>query len=230
MSGEFKTTKSGLIFDFDYTLVDSSECIKHCVNEVLERMHLTPVSDAQIKDIIADTLEDAYVKLTGDDNPERAAQYAAHIRSIQSNLTDYKTQFFDGVHDRLEDLHAQGVQLGIVSSNDKVNIERYLKQEGALKLFDTIVSATEVKAYKPHPQGLYKAMKEMGVTQKDVIFLGDSLHDAGAAKNANVDFMGVLTGHATEDCFNTLPHIGVHEDTNKAIDHISDHHLEDETL
>jgi len=218
-------TKSGLIFDFDYTLVDSSEALRYCLSEVLDRMGHDPATEEQMRDILADSLEDSYVKLTGDKNPEKAAEYAAHVRDVQKSLTDFKTKFFEGVHDRLENLHSQGVQLGIVSSNDTANIERYLKQEGALELFDTIVSANDVNAYKPHPQGLYKALKEMGLTQKDVIFLGDSLHDAGAAKNASLDFKGVLTGHATKDCFNTLPHIGVHDDTPSAIDDISDRHL-----
>lgn len=225
MQGAFKQTKSGLIFDFDYTLVDSSEAINHCVNETLERMHLAPATDEQIQSILADTLEVAYQKITGDDNPERAAEYAAHIRAIQADLTDFKTKFFEGVHESLEKLHDEGIKLGIVSSNDKVNIERFLKQERALKMFDTILGATCVSVYKPHPQGLYRAMKEMGLTQKEVIFLGDSLHDAGAAKNASVDFMGVLTGHATADCFDTLPHIGVHASTPDAIEVISENHL-----
>jgi phosphoglycolate phosphatase len=225
MASAFKTTKSGLIFDFDYTLVDSTEVLNYCVNEVLDRMGHAPTTAEKIQSILADPLEDAYIKLTNDDNPERAVEYAAHVRDIQSGLTDFKTAFFEGVHDRLEDLHQQGIQLGIVSSNDRVNIERFLKQEGALKLFDSIVSATDVSVYKPHPQGLYKCLKQMGLTQKDTIFLGDSLHDAGAAKHANVDFMGVLTGHATADCFKTLPHIGVHDDTPSALDEISEVHL-----
>ena len=66
------------------------------------------------------------------------------MREVQAALSDFKTKFFEGVHDRLEDLHSQGIKMGIVSSNDKVNIERFLKQEGALKLFDSIISATEV--------------------------------------------------------------------------------------
>ena len=220
MVSSFKITKSGLIFDFDYTLVDSTEVLNHCVNEVLDRMNHMPATQNQIKSILADPLEDAYVKLTGIEDPTKALQYAAHVRDIQSQLKDYKIHFFDGVHERLERLHQQGIQLGIVSSNDKVNIERFLKKEGALKLFDTIISASEVSVYKPHPQGLYKCLKEMDLTQKDTIFLGDSLHDAGAAKNAHIDFMGVLTGHATENCFNSLPHIGIHQDTPNAIDEI----------
>jgi phosphoglycolate phosphatase-like HAD superfamily hydrolase len=225
MANSFKTTKSGLIFDFDYTLVDSTEVLNYCVNEVLDRMNHPAATQEQIQSILADPLEDAYVKLTGIQDPAKALQYADLVRNIQSQLTDYKIHFFDGVHERLEKLNQMGIQMGIVSSNDKVNIERFLKQEGALTLFKSIISANEVSVYKPHPQGLYKCLKEMHLTQKDAIFLGDSLHDAGAAKNASVDFMGVLTGHATENCFNSLPHIGIHQDSSSAMDEISKDHL-----
>lgn len=217
--------KKALLFDFDYTLVDSSEAIDHCLNIVLDKMHIPPATPEQVKSIMADTLEVAYFKLTGDENPEKAIEYANNIRDVQASLKDFKTHFFAGVHDELENLHAQGVKLGIVSSNDKVNIERFLKQEDALGLFDTIISATEVNAYKPHPQGLYKALKLMSLKQPEVIFLGDSLHDAGAAHNANVDFMGVLTGHATRDCFASLPSVGIHDDVLSAISNIKQEYL-----
>jgi phosphoglycolate phosphatase len=188
-------------------------------------MNHSAATEAQIRSILADPLEAAYVKLTGIEDPAKALQYAAHVRDVQRKLTDYKIHFFNGVHERLESLHLAGVSLGIVSSNDKVNIERFLKQEGALKLFGSIISANEVSVYKPHPQGLYQCLKALRLTQKDTIFLGDSLHDAGAANNANVDFIGVLTGHATADCFSSLPNKGVHENSSAAIDEIKKNYL-----
>ena len=69
----FKMTKTGLIFDFDYTLVDSTEALYYCVNEVLERMQHDPVSHHLIETIKADTLEHSYQKLTGNDDPKKAA-------------------------------------------------------------------------------------------------------------------------------------------------------------
>ena len=58
----------------------------------------------------------------------------------------------------------------------------------------------------------------MGITQQDAVFFGDE-HDAGAAGNASMDFAGVLTGQA--DCFKTLPHIAVYNNTAEGIDDIA---------
>ena len=211
----------GLIFDFDYTLVDSTEAIYDCANTVLKQMGYPPASHAQIRDIIADSLEDAYVKLTGDNDLFKAMEYAKRIRAYQGSLDNFKTKFFDGIQNQLESLKRADIKLGIVSTNDRVNIERFLKQENMLSHFSSIVSATDVNTYKPHPQGMYQCLKSIQLAQKDVVFFGDSLHDAGAAKNAGVDFAGVLTGHATKKCFESFPNIGVYDHAHDAIHDVS---------
>ncbi|WLR57436.1 HAD-IA family hydrolase [Mesobacillus subterraneus] len=52
---------------------------------------------------------------------------------------------------------------------------------------------------KPHPEGINKALEELGVSNIEAIFLGDSDADILAGKQANVHTIGVhwLSNHQT---------------------------------
>ena len=63
------------LFDFDYTLADSSRGIVICFRNVLERHGHTGITDEQIKHTIGKTLEESFTILTGIDDVETLASY-----------------------------------------------------------------------------------------------------------------------------------------------------------
>mgnify|MGYP000160041340 CR=1 FL=1 len=63
------------LFDFDYTLADSSRGIVICFRNVLERHGHTGISDEAIKRTIGKTLEDSFSLLSGITAPETLAEY-----------------------------------------------------------------------------------------------------------------------------------------------------------
>ena len=56
---------SAYLFDFDYTLADSSKGILTCFRNVLTRNGFIDVSDEDIKHTIGKTLQDSFSILTG---------------------------------------------------------------------------------------------------------------------------------------------------------------------
>lgn len=52
----------------------------------------------------------------------------------------------------------------------------------------------DVKRNKPDPEGLHLAMTKLGLKPEQVLFCGDTVIDAQAAKSAGVDFCAVLNG------------------------------------
>ena len=65
-------------------------------------------------------------------------------------------------------------------------------------ILDFSISGDEVKNFKPDPEGIVKTLKYFNAKPDQAIFIGDSLHDLGAARNANVKFIGVLSGVCTK--------------------------------
>lgn len=69
---------------------------------------------------------------------------------------------------------------------------------------DEIVGGEDVNVFKPDPTGLNLMINRLGVSKEDVLYVGDSYIDAETAKNAGVDFAGVLTGSTDEKLFQNI--------------------------
>lgn len=54
---------------------------------------------------------------------------------------------------------------------------------------------------KPSSQGLIQAADFFGVGLQEIIYIGDSLEDGLAAKNANIEFFAVLSGNTSATDF-----------------------------
>ncbi len=62
---------------------------------------------------------------------------------------------------------------------------------------------------KPSPEGIEQAIARLGMEKDDVLYTGDSLVDAGAAKNAGVAFAAVTTGTTPASDFEEVPHVKI---------------------
>jgi len=75
-----------------------------------------------------------------------------------------------------------------------VMIEKYHLES----LFDFSIAGDEVENFKPDPEGIHKVLNHFNAKPDEAVFIGDSLHDLGAARNANISFIGVLSGICDE--------------------------------
>ena len=76
------------LFDFDYTLADSSRGIVTCFRNVLTRHGYTEVTDDDIKRTIGKTLEDSFSILTGVTDAGQLAGYSRRrTRRHRQNLS-----------------------------------------------------------------------------------------------------------------------------------------------
>lgn len=82
------------LFDFDYTLADSSRGIVICFRNVLERHGHTGISDEAIKRTIGKTLEDSFSLLSGITAPETLAEYKKEYVKEADTYMTVNTFFF----------------------------------------------------------------------------------------------------------------------------------------
>lgn len=89
--------------------------------------------------------------------------------------------------------------LAIVTSKRRATLERQLGW--MLKLFSVVITAEDVKEYKPDSKPLLLACKKLQVKPDEAVYIGDALNDILAAKAAGMRFIGVLAGGATKKDF-----------------------------
>lgn len=80
--------------------------------------------------------------------------------------------------------------LYIWSSNCRKTVEKTLAAENILHNFEKLVTRTDVRYIKPHPEGFSHIYKK-GNRLQDYLFIGNSRADKVAAKEAGIDFFEV---------------------------------------
>ncbi|HOM03206.1 MAG TPA: HAD-IA family hydrolase [Acetivibrio sp.] len=207
-----------VFFDFDYTLADSSKGVIECINYGLQKMGYSKSSPDSICRTIGLTLSEAFVKLSGDTSDSNAELFRQYFKERADVVMCDGTKVFDTVECVVKKLKGLNVKTGIVSTKYRYRIEDILKRDGLLQYFDIIIGGEDVAVHKPDPEGLLKAMAEIGCGKEEVLFVGDSTVDARTAENAGVDFVAVLTGTTEENEFSKYNHCAVIKDLSGLLD------------
>ena len=183
-----------VIFDFDFTLADSSTGTCECVNHAFSRMDLEPVSMVGVSRTIGMSLEKTFRALAPETEWDRADEFSALFVEQADQVMAEMTSVFPSVPAILEVLFGRGLSLGIVSTKFRYRIQGILQREGLERFFRVIVGGEDVSVHKPDPSGLLAAVRALGGSCSRSLYVGDSSTDAETAKAAGVRFMAVLTG------------------------------------
>ena len=96
---------------------------------------------------------------------------------------------FAGIRDLVASLQARGIKLGVVTQKERVyqldgrdcGAVCELRSTGLADFFPITVGFEDVAKHKPDPEGIHKALRELGGTPEATLFVGDSPADIGAA-------------------------------------------------
>jgi phosphoglycolate phosphatase len=194
-----------VIFDFDYTLADSSRGVLECINHAFKGMGLPRVAVEDAQRTIGLSLPNILVALAGREQEGRAGEFARlFVEKADEVMTD-RTEIFEEVPDVIRRLKDEGASIGIVSTKFRRRIEEILGREGLQELFDVIVGGEDVLRHKPDPDGLLAAIERLGGSPSGSLYVGDSVTDAETARRAGVPFVAVLNGVTPREAFKGYP-------------------------
>ncbi len=185
------------IFDLDGTIVDSTANIVRAVHEAAAALALAPPSRDEIPRVIGLSLTEALGKLFPALEPPRLMELDQAYRECFSRFrteADFDEPLFEGTHDVLDALDAEGVLLGIATGKAMRGVRHVLERHGLAKRFVTIQTPENAPG-KPHPQMIFKAMTETGVDPAQTVMIGDTSYDILMARAAGVSAVGVAWGN-----------------------------------
>lgn len=212
----------GMIFDFDYTLGDSTEGIVISVNYGLEKLGYEKKERELIRKTIGLPLKETFLQLETEGTKEEAEEFAGHFVRKADEIMVSHTRLYHGVKDRLCNLKAKGYRVAVVTTKYHYRIEQILDYFEARSYVDLIIGGEDVKVAKPNPEGLFTVLREWHCEREDVLYVGDSVVDAKAAKNAEVPFAGVLTGTTTREELSNYPNVCIKDSVCDVIDDVTD--------
>lgn len=203
------------LFDFDYTLVDSSQGIIKCINYALDKMNYSKCQDYLIEKLIGESLEKIFFEITKEGEFIKFQKFRDYFMEYSlKHMHDNVTVYSDTIN-TLRELKSKNRQIGILSAKDNFTIKKISKRLGFFEYIDLILGEDDVENQKPAADQINLSLKLLEKSPKDAIYVGDSIVDAMAAVNANVDFCAITRGKTTAEQFRQFQHIGL-------IDNLSD--------
>ncbi len=193
-----------VLFDFDYTLADSSKGVFDCVNYALEKMGFGKSPFTDVCKTIGMSLPLTFSSLTNGNDEKEIEIFKNLFIERADQVMSEKTQLFEFVPEVLNKLKSQGLTLGIVSTKFRYRIESILARENLSNYFDIIVGGEDVNSHKPDPEGLNLAMSELSTSPEDCLYVGDSCVDGELSVLGNVKFVGVCTGTTKSEEFESF--------------------------
>ncbi len=198
-------TARAVLFDFDFTLADSSEGVVVCMNYALGRLGLPPAPAEAISKTIGLDLHTALRVLAGEEWRSREGEFFEHYVSRADEVMLASTSFLPDAAKVLWKLNDSGYRVGVVTTKYRYRVEQALERDGLRAFVEVIVGFDDVSRPKPAPDGLLRAAASLGIPTGDCVYVGDSEVDAIAARAADMAFVAVLSGTTEEEVFARYP-------------------------
>jgi len=172
-----------VLWDLDGTITNSMPLI-YAVYQHLDRtlMH-REVSQDEIR-VRFGPPDEVVIKTTFP--PELATEAWAEFQRHYSLWHNRYATVFEGVQEVLEAVQRAGLAQVLVTAKGQWASHFSLQHEGLLDYFDFVVTGTDVKHYKPHPESLLVALARLRVEASRAVYIGDSRGDILAARAAGI--------------------------------------------
>ncbi len=185
-----------VLFDFEGTLVNFQWNLAGAVQETVEMLKVSgfPMDRIQSRKysaLMKEAMETASrVSRSPDEVKEKIG--AIYDRYDEDALTRWTLR--PKARDFLSAIKGKGVKTGLVSNVGKKALEKALQKTNILQFFDVIISRNDVQNLKPSGEGIDLALNRLQVTEENSLFIGDSLDDIHAAKEAGLRVIIILGG------------------------------------
>ena len=198
-----------VLFDFDYTLADSSDAVVECFNTALVGIGLAKADPDAIRRTIGLSIPESLARVAGREHLPRAEEFRLCWRKRSDEIMVDWTRVFDWTPPATDELRQAGLRLGIVSTKYRRRIVETLERHDLRERFETIVGGEDVERHKPHPEGLLRAAASLEAEASQTLYVGDTVADAEAARRAGAPFVAVLSGMTAAEAFADYPTVAV---------------------
>jgi pyrophosphatase PpaX len=204
------------LFDFDGTLVDTTELIyqsmRHAAGEVLGHEISREVLMANVGQPLPRQMELLSV--------EHAEALLDSYRLHNEEHHDALIKEFPGIEEALGHLRSAGVGVAVVTSKRRFSVDMALESfPGLGEVVDEWVTMEDTTEHKPRPEPLLKGLELLGnVPREEAAYVGDSPFDVAAARAAGVMSVAVSWGAFSEEALRAAEPDHLVPDIDSAVD------------
>lgn len=177
-----------VIFDFDGTIGDTFWQGLEILNDLSKEFGFRSLPPEEL-DAARDMTTRQLMRHLGISSRKLPSVASQGVRRLRARIGEVKP--IAGMPEVLRQLHAQGLRLGIVTSNSEENVGLFLRNHD-LEIFEFVRSSSRLLG---KAREIRQAMKKQGFTAGEAIFVGDETRDIEACKRAGMRCIAVTWGY-----------------------------------
>ena len=186
--------KKIVAIDLDGTLLDTLQDLANAVNYALEQQGMPKRTLEEVRQFVGNGVRLLIIRAVpdGESNPLFEETFALFKEYYGKHCND-NTKPYAGVVELIETLKEKGYAVAIVSNK----IDFAVKELNDLYfkgIVPVAIGEKEGIRRKPAPDTVYEALKELGKTKEEAVYVGDSDVDLETAKNSGMPCISVLWG------------------------------------
>ena len=196
----------GIVFDMDGTLLDSMGSHIKAWQQTCE--HYDYPFDREYLHSLGGVPSIATVEMLNekyqlDHSPEAVARY----KSDAWSKLDHNPTLIEQTMEVFE-YYRPSMKIGVGTGAGRSQAEELLTYHGLLERIDVLVTSSDVKQGKPHPETFLTVAKHLGVAPEHCVVFEDTQIGQQAARRANMDCFLVRGGviqipHTSSKCYDT---------------------------
>lgn len=189
-----------IAFDLDGTLVDSVPDLAVAVQETLASLGFDKCTEQQVRGWVGNGAKKLMARaLFWASGKEADSQQLQQVMpTFMDNYQRYLHQhsrLYAGVAETIAELHKQGYKMAVVTNKPYQFAVPLIEAFELQSYFELILGGDTLAKMKPDPMPLQYLIEHWGLSEAQMLMVGDSKNDIIAAKSAGIASIGLTYGY-----------------------------------
>ena len=191
-----------LVWDWNGTLLDDVDVCITIVDDMLTRRGLPPLTTRERYHQVFTFPIKTYYEKAGFDFAKEPYEVLAEEWTVIYDRLVKSCSLFPDAEKALDAVNALGVRQLIVSASRHDKVTEQVRRAGIYDKLEAVLGMGDLYAHGK--EGLARQyFAERGIAPEQVLFVGDTLHDAQVAKDMGCDCVLVSFGHQSAELLKT---------------------------
>lgn len=219
-----------VLLDLDGTLVDSIPDLADAANAMRKDLGLPALPLDLITSFVGKGADHLIRQTLLADSSSQTLDETRLVTARKAFVKQYtrynglRTTIYPGVLEGLKAFQQLNLRLAVVTNKPAVFTHDLLAKTKLDQYMDVVVSGDTCETRKPDPEPVLYACQNLGVAPAEALFIGDSMNDALAARDAGCPMLAVPYGYREGMTVDKLPVDGIVQTLVDAISWIRQHY------
>lgn len=189
-----------VVFDLDGTLLNTLDDLADSCNKTLAALGYPERALDEVRQFVGNGIP-RLIRLALPEGTDDAAfdKAVALMRKIYAEGCAVKTLPYDGITDLMKELSRRGIHSAVVSNKPDEQVKTLCRiYFSGLVEESACIGDAEGRARKPAPDGVYEALRILGIPKECAVYVGDSEVDIATARAAALPCISVTWGFRTK--------------------------------